>query len=231
MPLHHQQRQARDDDPADDALVGRRHAVHRLIRQGAKLIRLAAQDDASPLPYRPEHGKENTDPELPAIPVRLVLRRERDCHSGQNHRTARHLRDRQGGAQPQPLHQPRKRRGEAMHDQDRQPRTQPRVSLEQRNIPQPEADATAQDEDMKPVARQPCAKRVRQHREEERRQREPPEVRLRAAHELGHPRAGDGGEGKQHSRKQGTQHGAGCYRQRGGKSRELGTHLTTLGAT
>ena len=69
---------------------------------------------------------------------------KRNADACENDGAINHLQRREPRAEPQPFNGRRERRGEALHQQQRQARTQPRQGLEQRDIAHTDADDSTQ---------------------------------------------------------------------------------------
>ena len=88
-------------------------------------------------------------------------------------------------------------RGDALRHDHRPPRTDPPVSLEHREIARTEPDAAAQEQQRKPRAAHAEAEQVRPRSQKQRPEREPEQIRLRAAQIMGAAPSGNGGQRKE----------------------------------
>src|SRR5204863_632554 len=92
--------------------------------------------------------------------LQMLRRRQRNPDTRDNCGAAQHLLRTQLRPQPQPFNQRSERRCQALNQQQRKPRPQPRQCLKQRHVSNPDSDDPAQKEQRKRIPLRPSPESI-----------------------------------------------------------------------
>ena len=185
-----------------------RDARQLKVRRLGHRVSLAAEHGPASLAHRGHRGEEHAGEPPPLGGFGRPARDQRDDEAGQDGAATGDFDGVHGIAQPEPFRSHGERRGQAMNQQNREARTDPGKSLEEREVAQSETNEAAEEKPREKGARQTHAPDVRKDSQQRRGEEQAPEVRLVAAHVAHGPVGGHGRERKENGGQQRREHGA-----------------------
>ena len=197
-PLHDQQANAAEQQPAENSLKRGISAVEVFAPGARSLVSSAADDAAQRVKQGGQYGKERSDEERAPGSLHVLVRHQRQANTADDQQAPQYLRQAQRRAQPQPLNERGQRSAEAAVEQGGEPGAQARQRLKEGDVADPDADHPAQEEEGKGRAAHADAKRVGPDAQQQGGQRQPPEIGLCPPDELGRPMAAREGDGEEY---------------------------------